>query len=326
MTSVQLIVGLALLLGGGESLVQGSVAVAKRLGVSPLLIGLTLVGFGTSTPELVASLRAALIGAPGIAIGNVVGSNIANILLILGLSAIIFPLATTKEAFRRDGAVLIGASMLMLAVVLFGAIGREAGLVFLALLAAYTVYTYVTERRTHDAAARVHEAEAEVATLRRGLPVWGGTLLAVGGIVAVVLGADLLVGAAIEIARTAGLSEAVIGLTLVAVGTSLPELVTSVMAAVRRHADVAFGSIVGSNIFNILGIAGLTAAVSPIPVPPEIAAFDVWIMLAAAFLLVLFAATGWRVERWEGGAFLTAYVTYLVVQLTPGVRSALGLP
>lgn len=325
MTSVQLIIGLLLLLAGGEALVKGSVAVAKRLGVSPLLIGLTLVGFGTSTPELVASLRAALIGSPGIAIGNIVGSNIANVLLILGLAAVIFPLATTREAFRRDGAVLIGASLLMLAVVLIGAIGRGVGLVFLGLLIIYTVYTYVTERRTHDAAARVHEAEAQDAMPRAELPLWASLLLAVGGIAAVVSGAYLLVGSAIEIARAAGLSEAVIGLTLVAVGTSLPELVTSVMAAVRRHADVAFGNIVGSNIFNVLGIAGLTATVAPVPVPPEFAAFDIWVMLAAALLLVLFAATGWRVERWEGGVFLAVYAAYLMALLSPGARGLLGL-
>jgi cation:H+ antiporter len=325
MTFVQLAIGLVLLLGGGEALVKGSVAVARRLGVSPLLIGLTLVGFGTSTPELVASIEAALIGAPGIAIGNIVGSNIANVLLILGLSAVIFPLATTKQAFRRDSGVLIGASVLMLAVVLLGAIGRTLGALFLALLAAYTIYTYVTERRTRDAAALMHEAEAEDAMPRRELPLWSGLLLAVGGIAAVVFGAGILVDAAIEIARAAGLSEVVIGLTLVAVGTSLPELATSVTAAIRRHADVAFGNIVGSNIFNVLGIAGLTAVVSPIPVPPEIAAFDIWAMLGAALLLVLFAATGWRIERWEGGAFLALYSAYLVVQLAPGARAALGL-
>jgi cation:H+ antiporter len=203
MTFVQLAIGLMLLLGGGEALVKGSVAVARRLGVSPLLIGLTLVGFGTSTPELVASLEAALIGAPGIAIGNIVGSNIANVLLILGLSAVIFPLATTKQAFRRDSGVLIGASVLMLAVVLLGAIGRTLGALFLALLAAYTIYMYLTERRMHDAAALVHEAEAEDAMPRREVPLWSGLLLAVGGIAAVVLGAGILIDAAIEIARAA---------------------------------------------------------------------------------------------------------------------------
>lgn len=325
MTYLQLFIGLILLLGGGEALVKGSVVVARRLGVSPLLIGLTLVGFGTSTPELVASLRAALIGSPGIAIGNVVGSNVANILLILGLSAVIVPLATTKEAFRRDGAVLIGVSLLMLAVVLLGRIGRETGLAFLGLLAAYTVYTYLSERRTYGAAARVREAEAEEAMPRRELPLWTAALLAAGGIAAVVLGANLLIGAAVEIARAAGLPEVVIGLTLVAVGTSLPELATSIMAAARREADVAFGNIVGSSIFNVLGIAGVTAVVAPIPVPPEIARLDVWIMLAAALFLVLFATTGWRVQRWEGGALLAAYAAYLLAQFVPGVRAALGL-
>ena len=325
MTSVQLIAGLVLLLGGGEALVKGSVAVASRLNVSPLLIGLTLVGFGTSTPELVASLQAALVGAPGIAIGNIVGSNIANVLLILGIAALIFPLATTKAAFRRDSAVLIGASLLMLAVVLLGVVSRAAGLLFLTLLAVYTIYTYITEQRRPDAAAEVHRAEAEAAMPRRAMSLWAGLLLTAGGITAVVIGAGFLVEAAVEIARAAGLSETVIGLTLVAIGTSLPELVTALMAAVRRQADVAFGNIVGSNIFNVLGIAGLTAVVSPIPVPPEVATLDIWVMLAAALLLVLFAVTGWRVVRWEGAAFLACYGGYMFVLFSPGARAALGL-
>ncbi len=324
MTIVELVAGLLLLLVGGETLVKGSVAVATRLGVSPLLIGLTLVGFGTSTPELVASLRAAQIGAPGIAIGNVVGSNIANILLILGVAAVILPIATTKEAFRRDGSVLVGTAVLLFLVVLMGSLEWWAGALFLVLLAAYTIFTYLTERRSQDASARVHEAEAaEVAP--KGMSIGAGAALAVGGIAAVVLGADLLVGAAVELARAAGLSEAVIGLTLVAVGTSLPELVTSVMAAIRRHGDVAFGNIVGSNIFNILGIAGVTALVIPIPIPPEIMRFDIWAMLAATLLLVAFATSGWRINRWEGAAFLAAYGAYLFVQLSPWARASLGL-
>jgi len=325
MTWIGLAAGLALLLGGGEALVRGSVAIATRLGVSPLLIGLTLVGFGTSTPELVASLEAALIGAPGIAVGNIVGSNIANVLLILGLSALILPLATTRQAFRRDGAVLVGASLALLAVVLGGALGRWTGVGFLLLLAGYTIYTFLTERRTRDAAAAMHAAEAsEVAPREMSLLV--GLACTLGGIAAVVIGASLLVHAALAIAGRLGLSEAVIGLTLVAVGTSLPELVTSAMAALRRHGDVAFGNIVGSNIFNILGIGGATALVSPIAVPAEIVRFDIWVMLAAAFLLVAFATTGWRVSRTEGALFLIAYAAYLLVQLSPGVRGAMGLP
>jgi cation:H+ antiporter len=321
---LSLATGLVLLLGGGEALVKGSVAVASRLGVSPLLIGLTLVGFGTSTPELVASLQAVLVGAPGIAVGNVVGSNIANILLILGVAAVILPVATTKEAFRRDGTVLIGVSLLMVAVVLTGSIGRWTGAGFLALLAAYTVWTYLTERRAPDASAALHAAEAE-AVAPRGLSLPLALLLALGGIAAVLLGASLLVHAAIDIARAAGLSEAVIGLTLVAVGTSLPELATSAMAALRRQSDVAFGNIVGSNIFNVLGIAGTTAVVTPIAVPAEIVRLDIWVMLATALLLVVFAVTGWRVSRREGAVFLAAYAAYLAVQLAPGLRGWLGV-
>lgn len=321
---IELAAGLALLLGGGEALVKGSVGVAIRLGVSPLLIGLTLVGFGTSTPELVASLEAALIGAPGIAIGNIVGSNIANILLVLGISALILPLATTKEAFRRDGAVLIGTGLALLAVVLSGTLSRWAGLIFLLLLSGYTIHTYRSERRTKGAAAAVHVAEA-VEVAPREMPLLAGLIWVLGGIAAVIVGASLLVQTAIGIAGSLGLSEAVIGLTLVAVGTSLPEVATSVMAALRRHGDVALGNIVGSCIFNILGIGGATALVSPVTVPGEIIRLDIWVMLAATLLLVVFAATDWRISRKEGAVFLIAYAAYLLVQFLPAVRRSLGL-
>ncbi len=328
MTLVELAVGLVLLLGGGEALVKGSVAVATRLGVSPLVIGLTLVGFGTSTPELVASLHGALRGSPGIALGNVVGSNIANILLILGLSAVILPLAIERRAFRRDGLVLVLTALALTGVALGGEMTRAAGIVFLLLLLAFTLYAFWSERGAKGpdaaAAAAVHAAEAEaVAPKRLGLAA--ALALAAGGIAGVVLGADLLVDAAIVLARDAGLSETVIGLTLVAVGTSLPELVTSVMAALRRQSDVAFGNIVGSNIFNILGIAGVTAVVQPIPVPREIAAFDIWAMVAASLVLVVFALSGWRLGRREGAVLLALYAGYLAAQLSPGVRQLLGL-
>ena len=321
---IELAAGLVLLLGGGEALVRGSVGLAMRLGVSPLLIGLTLVGFGTSTPELVASLEAAFLGAPGIAVGNVVGSNIANILLILGISAIILPVVTTKEAFRRDGTVLIGASILLVAATLYGSLERWAGLLFLALLVAYTVFTYINEKDDAGAAAAMHAAEAGMVAPGT-MSVRTGLAWTAAGIAGVVFGANLLVQASIEIARDLGLSEAVIGLTLVAVGTSLPELVTSVMAAIRRQGDVAFGNIVGSNIFNILGIAGATAVFSPLAVPDEIARLDIWVMLATAGLLVTFAVTGWRISRAEGLFFLLAYIAYLAFQLSPGLRSMIGI-
>ena len=321
---IQLAIGLVLLLGGGEALVRGSVAVAVRSGLSPLVIGLTLVGFGTSAPELVACIQAALAGAPGIAVGNIVGSNIANILLILGIAAVIMPVVTTKQAFRRDGTVLIGASIVLMAAILGGHIGRLIGLAFLLLLAAYLGYTYETERKTPDARGQVYADEvSEVALPNLSLTV--ALLLAVGGIAAVVFGAELLVDAAIVVARDFGISEAVIGLTLVAVGTSLPELATAVVAAFRNHGDVAFGNIVGSNIFNALGITGATALVAPIAVPGEIMRLDVWVMMATAVLLVVFAVTGWRVSRREGAVCLIAYAGYLAVQFSPALRHMLGL-
>jgi cation:H+ antiporter len=321
---IELIAGLVLLLGGGEALVRGSVAAATRLGVSKLVIGLTLVGFGTSMPELVASLQAALSGAPGVAVGNVVGSNIANVALILGLSAAILPMTVNRRALARDGTVLILASLAMVAVVLTGWMGRGAGLAFVVVLLAYTGGTYLAERRRPSPAGDVYAGEAaEVAAPGMSMPA--ALLWALGGIAGVVLGADFLIGAAISIARAAGLSETVIGLTLVAVGTSLPELVTSVMAALRRHGDVAFGNVVGSNIFNILGIAGTTALVTPLRVPAQIAVLDIWVMLAAAGLLAAFAATAGRIGRAEGGVLLLGYLAYLAVQLAPGLRATLGL-
>ncbi len=314
MTYLELAIGLVLLLGGGELLVRGAIGVARRLGVSPLLIGLTLVGFGTSTPELVASINAALAGAPGLALGNVVGSNIANILLILGFGAAISPMRTTRDAFVRDGPVLLAASVLLVAVCFLETIGRLVGVCFLGLLLAYTVYTYRTEQTAPDASAAVYEAEAEVlGPVPPSLPL--GLLLAIGGMACVLIGASLLVGAAIEIARLWGISEAVIGLTIVSVGTSLPELATTAVAAYRRQSDVAFGNIIGSNIFNTLGILGTTALVQPLAVDPAIARFDVWVMLGVAVLGVGFALTGWRVSRREGLTLLAAYATYLAVLL-----------
>ncbi|MBK8208572.1 MAG: calcium/sodium antiporter [Rhodospirillales bacterium] len=310
MIYLELLGGLALLVAGAELLVRGSVGIARRLGVSPLLIGLTLVGFGTSSPELVASVTAALKGSPGIAVGNVVGSNICNLLLILGLSALFAPLAITRAAFLRDGPVLMAASVALVGVCLLGDLPRWVGVVFLVLLTAYIVWCYLTEKQEAPAAALVHEQEAA------SVPPLGGSLAmgiaaALAGLLLLVAGAYLLVGGAIELARDFGVSETIIGLTVVAIGTSLPELATSVVAAARGQSDVAFGNVVGSSIYNILGILGVTALVQPIPIPMEIVAFDIWVMLGSAVLLVMFAMTGWRINRWEGGVFLAAYGVYI---------------
>lgn len=303
---ITLIIGLVLLAVGGDVLVRGAVAVAQRLGVSPLLIGLTLVGFGTSTPELVTSLQAALIGSPGIAVGNVVGSNIANILLILGVAAVMSPFAVAARTFRRDGAAVVIAALALVAVCLLGVVGPVTGLVFLAALAAYLL---VSVRQDRAAVAGGPAPTEEPASKPLSVPV--SLLLVAGGIVATVSGARLLVAGASELARGLGVSDTVIGLTIVAVGTSLPELVTSVTAALKKQGDIAFGNVLGSNVFNVLFILGATSLVTPIAVPGEIVAVDVWVMLAATLALAWVAVTGWRVTRTEGAALLAGYAAYL---------------
>ncbi|HET6521484.1 MAG TPA: calcium/sodium antiporter [Geminicoccaceae bacterium] len=320
MLYLQLAAGFVLLLLGGETLVRGSVSVARRLGVSPLLIGLTLVGFGTSTPELITSLQAALVGSPGIAVGNVVGSNIANVLLILGVAAVMAPIACNPAAFRRDGTMLALSAVACAVAALGGTLGRVPGALFLALLAGYVVVTYLKERRApDDPSAAMHEHEADLAEpTPRAL--WLAVVFAVGGIALTILGARLLVAGAIGLATAAGISETVIGLTVVAIGTSLPELVTAVMASLRRQGDIAFGNIVGSNIYNVLGILGVTALVQPLTVPPEILRLDLWVMLAVTALLIAFAITGWRLTRTEGAVLLTGYVAYIGV-VVAGVGS-----
>lgn len=302
--------GLVLLTVGGDTLVRGASTAARTMGVSPLLIGLTLVGFGTSTPELVTSLTAAMAGSPGIAVGNVVGSNTANILLILGLTALIAPIVVDRAAFRRDGWMLVISAVICAAAVLVGRIGMVWGVAMIGLLLAYLVLAWLGERGSADAERDKYEHIAEDAP-RAGGGLVVGLGLAVLGIVLTVAGANLLVSNAILIARDLGVSDAVIGVTVVAVGTSLPEMVTSVMAALRRHADVALGNVIGSNIFNVLFILGVTAVVQPIQAPAEIARLDIWIMLAATALLVLFVRTGMKIVRWEGLALLVAYGGYI---------------
>ncbi len=312
MYSVLLIIaGLVLLLGGGEALVRGAVQIAGRLGLSPLVIGLTIVGFGTSTPELVTSIEAALIGAPGIAVGNVVGSNIANILLILGAAVLLAPIAIHRAAFLRDGAVLCLSAIVCLGMVQTGLIGRGAGAVLVLLLLTYIAGTIWLERRGRSAAAVMYEQEADTVQLARAPSTAVSVVLVVAGLALTIGGAQLLVTGAVDVATSWGISEAVIGLTIVAVGTSLPELATSLIAARKGQGDVAFGNIVGSNIFNVLGILGVTALVHPVAIPAQIAGSDIWIMLAATAVLILLAWSGWRLRRWEGGVMLAGYALYI---------------
>ncbi|MHA6289540.1 calcium/sodium antiporter [Maricaulis sp. CAU 1757] len=318
--------GLLLLIVGGDLLVRGGVQVAGRLGVSPLVIGLTLVGFGTSAPELVTSVQAALIGAPGIAFGNIVGSNIANVLLIVGGSALLCPILVTAPALRRDGLVMIAVSLVFAALAALLPMGRLIGAGFVVLLVAYVYLAFRQERRPADsppgalldkslalqAADPATVPATDDAKAPRG-PIVAPLLLTLLGLALIVAGGTLLVNGAVALARSFGISQTVIGLTIVAVGTSLPELVTSVMAALRRQGDMAFGNIVGSNIYNILGIGGVTALIAPSPVPAEIVRFDNLVMIGAALLLVAFAWTRLSIARWEGAILLAGYVGYVWV-------------
>ena len=302
MTILMLLAGLVLLLVGGEVLVRGASAIAERLGMSSFVVGVVVVGFGTSTPELVTSIEAALMGSPGIAVGNIVGSNIANILLILGLAAAVSPIAVQRATLRRDGVVALVAAIACLGLALVGGIDRLTGAL---LVAGLVAYLYVTIRHP---ACPTAVPEDDAAPLPR-LPV--ALALSVGGLAVVMLGADLLVTSAIELARRSGVSESVIWLTIVAVGTSLPELATSMIAAYRKQADIAFGNILGSNIYNVLGILGVTALVEPMAIPADIADSDVWIMVAATLLLLVFATTGRRICRMDGVGFLALYGGYI---------------
>lgn len=308
--------GLVLLALGGELLVRGAVGMAARLGISPLLAGLTIVGFGTSTPELATSVQAAMAGSPGIAVGNVVGSNIANILFILGVSALILPLNVNPRSFKRDSIALGGSAVLCTGAVLLGVIGLVPGVVLLACLVGYIWYAYKSESAADDEECHRHEAEAEDRPVPpdTGPAILGGMIVA--GLVAAIFGAGWLVAGATVLASAAGVSESVIGLTVVAIGTSLPELIACVVAVLRKHADVALGNVVGSNIYNVLGILGTTAIIQPIEVPAEIAGFDIWVMLGVTALLIMQLRSGWKLSRIEGALLVLLYAGYTVLLAT----------
>lgn len=293
--------GLAGLFAGGEFLVRGSVAMAHRFALSPLLIGLTVVGFGTSTPELLVSVDAAWRGMPDIALGNVVGSNIANILLIVGISALVWPIVVSGATLRRDLAVMLAAALTLLPIFYLGEMSRLAGALLFSGLVVYLAAAYRAGRAEP-------EPEAEEAPRLTA----GRAFLVVGvGLVALMIGARLLVDGSVAIARDFGISEAFIGLTIVAVGTSLPELATSLVAAFRRQSEIAIGNVVGSNIFNILGILGVTAIVAPIPVAGRFLAFDLPVMIAASLGMALLLLARPRIGRSTGLVLLLAYAAYV---------------
>ena len=320
MNALLFVAGLALLIFGANTLVRGASKLALSFGISPLVVGLTIVAFGTSAPEMAVSAGAVMDGRTDIAIGNVVGSNIFNVLFILGLSALIAPLVVNIQLIRQEVPIMVGASLLLLALGMDGKLSMLDGGLLFTLLLGYTVFLVVQSRRETQAAQ--DEYTAEVRPAEAG--AWDDRLvvqlaLIGAGLAALVFGSDFLVQASVNFAKALGVSDLVIGLTIVAAGTSMPEVATSLAAALKGERDIAVGNVVGSNTFNLLGCVGLSGLVSGdlgLMVPPSVLAFDIWVMLAVSLACLPVFLTGREIARWEGAVFLgyyVAYVTYLIL-------------
>jgi cation:H+ antiporter len=309
--------GFLFLFASGELLLRGAVGLARIFGLSPLLIGLTVVAAATSMPELMVTVTASLGGLTDVGVGNVIGSNIANILLILGAAAVIRPIPTHPRVVRRDAGAVLIATALFIGFGVAGPLGWVHGAVMIALLGFYLWFSY---RNEVAAVSRDQTPGAEADLSDLG---WtpAGTGLALGTVAAgaggLVLGSDLLVEGAVTIARAAGISESVIGLTLIAFGTSLPELATAVIAARHGHTALALGNALGSNIFNILLVLGVLVLIAPVQLAAEVLRFDIWVMAGATVALILVMLSGWRISRLEGGLFLALYAAYIGFQFTP---------
>jgi cation:H+ antiporter len=310
--------GLIILLLAGDALVRGAVNLSLRLGIPALIVSLTIVAFGTSAPELLISISAILDGAPGLALGNVVGSNTANILLVLGVPALLATMHTSECETKKTYQYMILASLLFIGLAFRGTFDWLAGLVLLGALI-YVLGDAMRDALAHRKAGAgdddLDDDLEDVEGADPNMPGWQIAVFLLLGMIGLPLGADLLVDNATIIARTYGVSDTVIGLTLVAIGTSLPELATTVMAALRRQADVALGNVIGSNMFNLLAIIGVASLVGPIPVDPQFLSFDLWVMLAASLLLIPFVYMGKDITRLWGITLSVMYVTYLIVGL-----------
>jgi len=302
--------GLVALVIGAELLVRGASRLAVSFGVSPLVVGLTVVAFGTSAPEMAVSVGSALAGSPDLALGNVVGSNICNVLLILGISALITPLLVDEQIIRQEIPIMIGVSALLVVMALDGHLGLVESIVLFALVIAYTVFLIVQSRRASKAVQEEFGTDLPTSAWDRHWAVQVGLIAT--GLVMLIVGADWLVEAAVAFARAFGVSDLVVGLTVVAVGTSMPEIATSIVAAMRGQRDIAVGNVVGSNIFNILAVLGASGIASGTGLPVSEAArnFDLWVMLAVAFACLPIMITGREIARWEGVVFLAYYVAY----------------
>ena len=298
--------GLVLLFGGGELLLRGSVALASNMRVSKLFISIFIIGFGTSLPELVASASSALKGAPSIALGNIIGSNIANILLIIGLAAVLYRIKASSETVHRDVFCMLGATALFVALCALNYLNIYSGSLLVACMVAYLGWSFLEDRRQGQSA---DDSESDSEELTPSAPI--ALLLIVIGFGALLGGAEMLVEAAITLARAYGVSELIIGLSLIALGTSLPEVVMAVVASLKKQSEMVIGNIVGSNIFNLLFILGVTAILKPIPVSPRVLTTDLWIMLAATLLLAVLLLQRANIGRLIGLLMLGAYCLYI---------------
>ncbi|PLX35546.1 MAG: sodium:proton exchanger [Hyphomicrobiales bacterium] len=326
MSYLMLIAGFVVLAATGDFLVHGAVLLANRLGISPLIIGLTIVAFGTSAPELVVSLQAALTGSSSLAIGNVVGSNIANVLLVLGLPAIIRAATCSDKHMERNVAFMLGASFLFAGLCWLGPLHFWHGALLFTLLLVFLLYSYSLAfgngRNNVEFAEEAEELIKESGEASKSMPL---TLLLIGiGIIGLPLGAKMTVDGASEIAATLGVSKAAIGLTAVALGTSLPELVTTISCTLRGHGGMAFGNVLGSNMFNILAVMGVTAMVANVPVPDAVLHVDIWVMLGTALLVAPYALNKLCMTRVHGVMFVLAYMAYIALVLAPQFGHAGG--
>jgi cation:H+ antiporter len=307
--------GLIILLLAGDALVKGAVNLSLRLGIPALIVSLTIVAFGTSAPELLISINAALDNAPGIALGNVVGSNTANVLLVLGAPAMIALMHTSQCDTRKSYVIMLGATLLFIALAFRGQFDWISGVVLLLVLAAI-LGDAMREALSHRKAGQDDDEEEDLEGADPDMPGWKIGLFLALGLIGLPIGADLLVDSAVEIARMFHVSETVIGLTLVALGTSLPELATTVMAALRRQADVALGNVIGSNMFNLLAIIGVASLISPMGVDPEFLEFDLWVMLGASLLLLPFVFFKKDLNKLWGLLLLALYGGYIIAVLS----------
>jgi cation:H+ antiporter len=303
-----LLVGFLLLVFSGDFLVKGAVSIALRLKLSTLVIGMTIVSFGTSAPELLVSIKAALGGHPDITIGSVVGSNISNIALILGITAIIFPIAVSRATLKIDWSMMMFATILFVALVMDGELSAIEGSVFVFILVLFISWLIYKSRKDN----KLPDAVEEVDSKDVNLPLWKSFGLVILGALGLVFGADLMLKGAVEIARQFEVSERIIALTIVAFGTSLPELITSCVAAFRREADISIGNLIGSNIFNLLAILGITALIHPIEVSEDIISLDNYILLGISFIIFPLMYFGRNVNRLKGVFLFLFYVLYLL--------------